>query len=167
MSGLGDVPRFTSLTYEGYKQYAALVQSLLPENQKPRIAPVGLAFLVVYEENYSLWQRLFHVDKIHASPLGTFLQGCVLHHTLFGRGPRSDVALQGDLSALWNRARRFQPGEHRRSAFPTREEAAYLMDVAKRVCQHNHRPKTLTIYENGEASYYVPNDDAYRVDDLF
>ena len=41
MGGLDDVPKFTSLTYEGYRQYAELLESLLPAAQKPRIAPVG------------------------------------------------------------------------------------------------------------------------------
>ena len=90
-----------------------------------------------------------------------------MHHTLFGRAPKSGVALQPDLSVLWSQARRFQPGKHRRSPFPTHEEAAYLLDVANRVCRHGHLPTSLTLFDNGEASYYVPNDDMYRVDDLF
>ena len=66
MQGLGTIPEFTSLTYEGYKQYANLLEETLPASQKPRIAPVGLAFLIVWEENHDLWLRLFHVDLIHA-----------------------------------------------------------------------------------------------------
>lgn len=121
----------------------------------------------MWEENYALWQRLFHVDQIHASPLGTFLQGCVVHHTLFDKMPRPDVALRKDLSALWNEARRFQPGEHRRSPFPTQDEAHYLYDVATRVVRYHVIPRTLTLYKNGESTSYIPTDDLYRIDDLF
>ena len=37
------------------------------------IAPVGLAFLTIWEENYGFWNsKLFHIDRIHASPHGTY-----------------------------------------------------------------------------------------------
>jgi hypothetical protein len=50
MSGLEDVPTFTSLTYMGYREYAALLEKYLPPSQKPRLAPVAIAFLTVWEE---------------------------------------------------------------------------------------------------------------------
>jgi hypothetical protein len=167
MGGLVSVPEFTSLTYAGYQEYADMLSEHLPANQKPRIAPVGLAFLLVWEENQSFWERLFHVDKIHASPLGTYLQGCVVHHTLFGVLPDYRTAVRGDMSSLWINARRFQPGEHRRSPFPSRDEAAYLYNVAARICVYGHVPKTFVRYTEGEASNYAPIDDQYKVDDLF
>ena len=37
---------------------------------RTRLAPVGLVFLVIWEENYSMWQRLFFTDGFHPSPLG-------------------------------------------------------------------------------------------------
>lgn len=167
MGDLGNVPEFTSLTYEGYRQYAALLAQHLPASQKPRIAPVGFAFLLVWEENYQLWQRLFHVDQIHNSPMGTYLQGLVIHHTLFGVMPNHNVAIRGDMSSLWLKARRFQPGEHRRSPFPSKEDAAYLYHIAVRVCVYGHIPQSFIFYHHGEAAYYTPMDDLYRVDDIF
>jgi hypothetical protein len=167
MGGLESVPEFTSLTYEGYKQYAALLEENLPTSQKPRIAPVGLAFLLVWEDNYDLWTRLFHVDEIHCSPLGTFLQGCVLYHTIFGSMPKNSIAVRGDMFTLWINARRFQPSQQRRNPFPTEEEAEYLYHIALRICVYGHVPRTLTNYENGEATEYVPVDDIYKVDDLY
>lgn len=167
MSGLVDVPTFTSLTYDGYKEYADLVAEALPESQKPRLAPVALAFLLVYEENYDLWQKLFHIDQIHASPHGTFLQGCVVHHTIFGRLPSRQVALRNDMSALWDNARRMQPRKHRRLPMPTREEAEYLYHIAERVTVRGHLPKLLTIYDHHKASNYVPNDGAYADNDIY
>lgn len=50
VTGLGNVSSFTSDVFEGYRQYAELLSANLPNDQQPRIAPVGLAFLVVYEE---------------------------------------------------------------------------------------------------------------------
>lgn len=89
MTGLDDIAQFTSLTYAGYRAYSRLLQGLLPPHQQPRIAPVGLAFLLVHEERYDMWLQLFHSDHLHASPSGTFLQGCIIYHTLFGTLPPS------------------------------------------------------------------------------
>jgi hypothetical protein len=50
MSGLDDIPTFTSYNYAGYRAYAELAAEYLPASQKPRIAPVGLAFLLIWEE---------------------------------------------------------------------------------------------------------------------
>lgn len=167
MGGLNSVANFTSLTYQGYKEYVALLETLLPEAQKPRLALVGHAFLIVREENYNLWERLFHVDQVHASPLGTYLQGCVVYYALYGKMPLAHVALQGTPSNMWQDARRFQPGSHRRSKFPTEDEARYLYDVAVRVMRYGVVPQSLIYYQEGVAADFEPSDDLYRIDDLF
>jgi hypothetical protein len=120
----------------------------------------------VWEENFQLWQKLFGVDEIHASPLGTYLQGCVLYHTLYGRMPDPDTALRGDMSSLWHDARRFQPGTHRTDSFPTLDEARYLYHVAYKV-SNGYRPSSFMVFDHNEAAEYTPQDDLYRVDDLF
>jgi hypothetical protein len=157
MSGLEDVPTFTSLTYMGYREYAALLEKYLPPSQKPRLAPVAIAFLTVWEENYPFWLKLFHIDEVHASPLGSYLQGCVVYHTLYGRMPPKDQALRQDMSNLWLHARRMQPDTHRSNPFPTLEQATYLYHVADRVCK-GYLPKSLIVYKNGEASDYVEKE---------
>lgn len=167
MGGLSTIAEFTSYTYEGYLEYANLLAKSLPESQRPRISPVCLAFLMVYEENYGLWEELFGVDKVHSSPMGTYLQGVVLYCTMFGVLPPEEIALRPDMSHLWLDARRFQPGIHRRSAFPTQEQAAYLYNVAYRVCIQHHMPKTLKLFKHKESVDYEPHDDLYRIDDLF
>ena len=167
MQGVLDIPTFTSLTYEGYRQYAELLAKRLPETQQPKIAPVGLAFLTVWEEAYDFWNStLFHVDRIHASPHGTFLQGCVVYCTLYGKLPRARTAI-GHLQTLWDEARRMQPSRHRTLPLPTQEEATYLYHVAERVCLLGHVPKSFVYYENGESTDYVPADDAYKNDDFY
>jgi len=83
--------------------------TLLPPSQARRLAPVGVAFLMVWEEDRRLWYKLFHHDHLHPSPSGTFLTGCVLHFTLFGKMPKKNVMLPvQDLSVLWARARMMQ-----------------------------------------------------------
>ncbi|KAL3906116.1 MAG: hypothetical protein SGILL_009403 [Bacillariaceae sp.] len=94
MTGLDSVANFTSLTYNGYQEYAALLEELFPPEQRPRIAKVGHAFLLVYEENCQLWARMFHVDGIHASPLGTYLQGLCVYYAIYGKMPLAKIAFQ-------------------------------------------------------------------------
>lgn len=167
MSGLDSVSNFTSLTYNGYQEYAALLEEYLPPQQQPRIAKVGHAFLLVYEENYQLWERMFHVDSIHASPLGTYLQGLCVYYAIYGKMPLSKIAFQSAPSNMWQDARRFQPGQHRRSEFPTADEAHYLYNVATRVMRYNVVPETFIDYSEPIAADFEPNDDLYRVDDIF
>ena len=167
MTGLDDVPTFTSYTYNGYLEYAAVLESQLPATQRPRIAKVGWAFLLVYEENYELWTQLFHVDQTHASPLGTYLQALVVYHALLGRLPPRNVALRPDSSSMWDDARRFAPPNHRRGRFPTPAEEQYLYHVAQRICLHGTQPKGLTLYDSARTVEYEPQDSLYREDDIF
>ena len=167
MKGLRSVAEFTSLTMAGYRSYVDMLSEYLPDDQQPRIAPVALAFLLVYEENHNLWKKLFHVDQLHCGPLGTYLQGLVVHHTIFGVLPTPSVAIRGDMSSLWIDARRFQPVEHHRDPFPSQDEAAYLYQIAVQVCVYQQLPRSYEFYTNGEASNYDPVDDTYKSDDLF
>jgi hypothetical protein len=153
MTGMDDVANFTSLTYSGYKQYAQLLELYLPEAQKPRIAPVGLAYLTVYEENFDLWKTLFHCDHIHASPSGTFLQGCVIYYTLMGRMPDKNIVLRHDMASLWHRARMMQHAWEPENPFPDKKTAAYLYRIAERIMVEGHVPKSFIDYQNGEVAY--------------
>jgi hypothetical protein len=139
---LKNVPTFTSLTYFGYKKYSTLVAQFLPDSQSPRIAPVGIAFLTVWEENRGLWYKLFHsFDLMHASTSGTFLTGCVIHYTIFNLMPDRRVVFRNrDVSDLWSKARVLH------ELPPSLGEAYYLYDVAERVMRLGHRPKSLQVY---------------------
>lgn len=143
-----DLPLFTVMTYRGYQEYAARLERNLPEEQKPRIIPSGIAFLTVWEENPALWRKLFHSDHLHASPLGSFLQGCVMYYTLFGQMPNKNTVIRDDMPSLWSRARVMQPPDAPPNPFPTKEEAEYLYHVAKRVAQHDYRPKAFVRYSH-------------------
>ncbi|KAL3823643.1 hypothetical protein ACHAXA_009748 [Cyclostephanos tholiformis] len=152
MAGLDDISNFTSLTLVGYRAYVDLLGSRLPSHQAPRIAPVGLAFLVVYEEDYELWTTLFHCDNIHASPSGSFLQGCIVYYTLFGNMPDEGILLREDVSSLWDRARVMQHSWEPSNQFPDQETARYLYRVAERVMIEGHVPSSFINYQNGEAA---------------
>jgi len=153
LADFGDVPGFTSFTYEGYKEYAQLLADALPAIQKPRIVLSGIAFLTVWEEDYDFWRnKLFHSDNLHPSPSGTFLLGCCLHYALFGRMPDPAVALRKDMSSLWATARRMQPADDPPNPFPTMKEAAYLYEVADRVTRLGYVPRSFVAFHHGEAA---------------
>jgi hypothetical protein len=71
----GNTLDFTRSIQAGYQSYARTLSENLPANQKPRLAPVGLAFYWIHENNYDMWLKLFHWDSIHPSPHGSFLEG--------------------------------------------------------------------------------------------
>jgi len=137
---LGSPEEFTMATKQGCEAYASALNELFPaETSKCRVAPVGLAFLKIRKESPKMWRRLFHVDNFHPSPHGTYLQGCVLHWTLFGCGP--DIASEnygnGSLSSvdhLWSDARLMQHPNEYPLQLPTMDEARYLAKVAEAVC---------------------------------
>ena len=139
-----------SLTYEGYKEYAEVIGKHLPEHQQPKLAPVGLAFLLIWEESPSVWEKLIHMDEIHLTPTGTFLEGLIVYATLYGRLPRPNVVLNGDLANLYSRARKMVPSEHMQEAYPTLEMARYLYHIAARIL-NGEFPKSFIHYSNGES----------------
>jgi len=151
MMGLEDVANFTSLTLVGYNSYVELLKLYLPKSRKPRIAPVGLAFLMVYEERTDIWQKLFHCDHIHASPSGTFLQGCIVYYTLFGEMPDQDYVIRRHMDFLWRTARMMQHIWDPANSLPDQRTAEYLYDVAERIMVEGHVPKSFINYQNGEA----------------
>ena len=139
-----DVPTFTSALYFGYQRYADTLSQALPKSQAPLIAPAGLAFLTVWEENRDMWEKLFFVDGFHPTPHGTFLIGCVLYATLYQKMPAN---IPDDVENLWSRARRMHIGSANdyKMPIPTRDEAIYLASIAKRVALKNHMPASLDL----------------------
>lgn len=135
---LGTPEEFTERTRQGCEEYASALDKVLPSEQKCRIAPVGLAYIHIRKTNLSMWERLFHVDDFHPSPHGTYLQGCVLHWTLFGCAPDRVVGDDSERK-LWGNARLMQPPTDDALPIPTACEAEYLCEVAGQVCQNYHR----------------------------
>ena len=148
MTGLEDVANFTSLTGVGYRTYAKLLSQHLPPSRKPRIAPVGLGFLMVHEERPDLWIQMFHnADHLHASPSGSYLQGCIVYHTIYGQMPQP--ILPNDTKwapRLWKDARMMQHAWEPPNPFPTMDMTEYLYDVCERIMVHGELPKTYIEY---------------------
>jgi hypothetical protein len=153
MTGLEDIGNFTSLTRVGYQDYIDLLQLYLPVEQTPKLAPVGLAFLAIYDDNIDIWKSLFHSDGIHASPSGTFLQGCIVYYTIFDRMPDYRYIVRNDMSGLWYNARMMQHYWEPTNPFPTIEHAKYLYHIAKRIMVEEYIPKSYIHYTNHEIAY--------------
>jgi hypothetical protein len=141
MSVFVDIPTFTSLLYEGYQDYAQVLEASLPSEFQPRIAPVGLAFLVVWEENPSFWKRLFGQDNFHPSPHGTFLASNVIFCTIHKRLPPASTRFT---ESVFSRSRGMQISGSSQP-LPTEEEAIYLRWIAKRVALDGYIPKSLSM----------------------
>jgi hypothetical protein len=159
MSGLTDIPTFLSLTYEGYREYAEMVGELLPAKQQPRLAPVGLAFQLVWEDNPTMWENLIHMDEIHLTPSGTYLEGLIVFATIYGHLPNPRIVLNGDIANLFSNARRMTPSAHIQEAYPTLDQARYLYHIASRIIT-GELPRSFTRYYNGESADFVPDDEA-------
>jgi hypothetical protein len=134
------VPYWTALTYAGYAKYAEYIYQFLPWSQKPKLLEVGIAYLVVYEEDPDLWPALFWVDHKHPSPHGSFLQSCLLHSLVYGHAPRRSTVIRSNMTTLWDGTRTLMYPRDEVVPFPTTAEAEYLLDVCKRVA-NGYTPK--------------------------
>jgi hypothetical protein len=136
MTGLTDIPTFTSLLYEGVQDYVDALKAELPARQAPIVAPIGLAYLTIYEEDYELWQQMFLDDDVHSSVHGSYLFACVLYCTLYGHSPPDSLPLP---EYLFSDARKLmgQP------QYPSYDETVYLNNVARRVALQGYVPSSL------------------------
>ena len=154
MTGLGDVPSFTAQIYNGALAYVEFMEEQLSE---VRLAPVGMAFLAIYDDDKDLWSKLFLSDGIHPSPSGTFLYASVIYATIYGHMPKSRVVILDDMSSLWSKARKLQSNE-----LPTSAEAEYLMDIARQVTLKGFVPDSLPTIDSTEDT---DEDEEYEYED--
>lgn len=138
---LGDFEEFSDRLQVGYREYAQFIRTqsssstaLLP----CRVAPVGEAVRWLYRHDPALWQKVYAPDGFHFSPLGTWLEACVLYCTLIHEFPP-------DLDpAWWNKCRRAvrsnkvvvleQKDDDDALVYPSEDEASELRRVACLVC---------------------------------
>lgn len=132
---LGSTREFQGLVREGVQSYVRALEGKLPRSIRPRVAPVGSAYLNVRDRNEKLWEGLFDPhDHFHPSPSGTFLQGCVLHCTMFGTPPPLPRT-EADIARLWRDARAMHhPKTGGNRPLPSVDDAEYLWDVARNIC---------------------------------
>jgi hypothetical protein len=128
---LGTFDEFTEKIWHGYEAYAKLVrQEGSDHDLDAKVAPVGLAYQAIKQQDHELWVKLYARDDFHPSPHGTLLEASVVYCTIVGEVPPVYDAL------WWETARYMQPPETEPLPLPTSEEAAILQDVAWSACQN-------------------------------
>jgi len=137
MTGLGDLVQFQAMIYSGVYDYVDALASILPEEQAPIIAPVGVAYLTIFLERPGMWDKLFIRDKIHASAHGSYLFACVLYATMYGHLPAKH---NHKIESLFASSRRLVGQD---ISYPSASEASYYRNVARRVALHGHVPRKL------------------------
>lgn len=146
MSQFTDIPTFTNMIYEGMEEYQAVLSEILPKEQTPLVAPIGMAYLTIWEEDHDLWLELFMEDGVHSSTKGTYLFSLVLYGTLFGHMPDHDVSIPDDTEELFAFSRRVLGEE---ITYPTTDEAKYMHNVASRVALNGYIPSSLRKVRSG------------------
>ena len=99
-----DYPTMQGLLETGYRQMA---QAIVTAGHPVLIAPVGLAFEAIHDQETaagqdplaatSLFMQLYGPDQIHPSVPGTFLAACVMVGTMYGVDP---TTLDGSASGV-------------------------------------------------------------------
>ena len=135
---LGSFEEFTQQLTKGYQLYQEVLQKKMHvEDCVVVIAPVGQAYAYLRSTNPELWKRLYAMDDFHPSPLGTYLQACVLYIVITRLKPP-------DYNSHWWSTQRYrQPNQG--PPHPTPDEAQLLAQAAIQVCQEeylNHRDET-------------------------
>lgn len=141
-AGLSDIPTFTALVREGAYVYKKYLNQKLGWFTKAVVAPVGDAFLAVWEDDQDMYKKLFLDDGIHPSAFGTYLYGTVIYATIMGYMPKKRHAIMDNMEeVLFGTARRLQASSSQ-AGFPTKDDAAYLYKIAKKVSK-GYKPKSL------------------------
>lgn len=144
MTGLTDIPTFTYYITQGVESFTAALAAGLPTSQTPLVAPIGIAYLTVWEENYDLWEKLFVDDGIHSSLAGSYMFAVVLYATMFRRLPElpdnnNNANGGGGIASLFMDARKIIG----QASYPSMEEAYYLRQVAGRVVLDSYIPQSM------------------------
>jgi len=140
------IPYMQAQIYYGVQEYMMALKYNLPSSQAPKVVPVGMAYLVVWDENFDLWSKLFLNDTLpYASPYGSYLFANVLYATVYGHMPRRPVS-QSEIKAFFSTARYVPEMPEDWNAndwvnlYPTVEESDYLRLVARRVALNGYIP---------------------------
>jgi hypothetical protein len=160
MTGLTDIPTFTSMIMEGATIYKDFLDSKFSSrfHSKSKIAPVGHAFLAVWEQDQDLWAKLFLEDGIHPSGYGSYLYAMVIHAAIYGFvPPRSRVVTDDPMNTLFSTARKLHSNT---TGMPSKSEALTLWKIARKVVQFKYTPTSLeTVSSSTQLNDGYANDD--------
>lgn len=162
MTGLSDIPTFTKMIYEGLEDYVDALSAELPEEQTPIVAPVGMVYLTIWEEDFDVWKTLFLNDQMHASLAGSYLLAVTLYTTLFRHLPKREFAIPATMETLFANSRKLV-GQG--LSYPSRDEATYLQNVVKRVVLKGHVPQSFTDAADEEVTYDYSAEEEEADDD--
>ena len=168
MTGLGgDVEHFQSLIHSGVYDYANALAQVLPESQAPLIAPIGVAYMTVYQESKSKWEKLFMDDQMHASLHGSYLFATVLYATLFGHLPNQTLTVHDELmESLFATSRRLLLSSSSSSTYTTTtsssddgddyndDSSSNSNDDYNNMNNYNNNDNSLLYPTASEAQYY-------------
>lgn len=157
MTGLTDIPTFTSMIYEGAEIYRDFLNEKIG-HKKTRIAPVGNAYLAVYEHDLDLYEKLFLDDGIHPSGYGSYLYAMVIHATMYKAMPPKGRVVTKNVEELFANARKLHSNS---TMMPSKKEAAALWRIARKVGVFGYKPSNLQQL-SGDMEYVEENDDQYE-----
>lgn len=162
-ANINEITTYTALIMEGAKVYKKYLNKRTGWFSKAHIAPVGNAFMTVFEESQNeLYPKLFMDDGIHPSAYGTFLYGTIIYATMTGYMPKYNRVVVDNMenSAIFATARRLQASSSA-AGFPTKDEAAILYSIAKKVALRGYKPRALRGFkvESGASDVSEENGD--------
>ena len=169
MNNLQGVEDFTAKIYQGAVEYAELLETSLPQ---VLIAPVGMVFLAVFEQDSELWNKLFLQDQVHPSPYGTYLYAVTIYATLFKKLPKTKFAIPSSnddsdtIQSLFSNARKIQGNGYVK--YPTQVEAEFMLSIVKEVVLQNKWPDSLPDLDATDDQYNNNNQEEqeeYNADD--
>lgn len=162
-----ELATYTALIMEGAQIYKKYLNRRTGWFSHAHIAPVGNAFMSVFEESqYDIYPKLFMDDGIHPSAYGTFLYGTVIYATMTGYMPKYNRVVVDDMenSEMFATARRLQASSSA-AGFPTKEEADILFKIAKKVAIRGYKPQALRRFKvEAGASDFLAEDEDYNND---
>ena len=135
-----DIPLFQAAIYEGLYEYVDALKYYLPARQHPKIAPIGLTYLAIYDDNKSMYAKLFAQDGIHASQHGTYLFACVLYCTMYGHLPLSPHD-DFDIRSIFFKSRSMFGS----TATPSMSDVSYLRYWARKVTVDGFIPRSMVM----------------------
>jgi len=120
----------------------------------------------VYDEDRTLWAKLFLDDGIHPSAHGTYLYSMVIHATMYKAMPPKRRVVNKKVDQLFAKARKVHSED-----FPTKEEARTLWKIARKVALRGHKPKslkklTVDYVDENDAALEETEDDEFYADQM-